>query len=182
MEKKQIRQVQLQKLGQAANSWAKTAQELELYQQLLQTPEWRAAQSVGLVLSEKVEIDTKPLILAAQSQGKKVGVPKTYPGFQMEFIHLEKTTEIIRTKFGVLEPKDGKIIPKEQLDLIIVPGLLFTEHGDRVGFGGGFYDRYLQDYPGQTIALAEDLRLTNQIIWPVEATDIQIHKILTVGD
>lgn len=182
MEKKQIRQVQLQKLGQAANSWAKTAQELDLYQQLLQTPEWQTAQSVGLVLSEKVEIDTKPLILAAQSQGKKVGVPKTYPDFQMEFIYLEKTTEIIRTKFGVLEPKDGQIIPKDQLDLIIVPGLLFTKQGDRVSFGGGFYDRYLQDYPGHTIALAEDLRLTNQIIWPVETTDIQIHKILTVGD
>lgn len=71
MEKKQIRQVQLQKLGQAANSWAKTAQELDLYQQLLQTPEWQAAQSVGLVLSEKVEIDTKPLILAAQSRAKR---------------------------------------------------------------------------------------------------------------
>ena len=182
MQKAMVRKQQLEKLADLAGSWGKQAQELALYQQLLATSAWQEARTVGLVISEALEIDTKPLFLLAQAQNKTVCVPKTLPHYQMEFIALKADTPIKRTKFGVLEPQDGRVVAKADLDLIIVPGLLFTKDGDRLGFGGGFYDRYLKDYPGKTIALADKARLLAKPTWPIEATDILIQTVLTVGE
>ncbi|WP_275493779.1 5-formyltetrahydrofolate cyclo-ligase, partial [Oenococcus oeni] len=82
--------------------------------------------------------------------------------------------------FHTLEPETSVEIPKEEIELMIVPGLAFTKSGKRLGFGAGFYDRYLADYSGRTVSLVLKDQLLENI--PNDKLDIRIKKILTPKD
>ena len=133
MNKKEFRKNQIQKLQKLSKTWEKKLDELNLYKELFKTTEWEKA--------DNFELDTFPIISTAQQQNKKVLVPKTLPNRMMEFVELTPDVKIVRTKFGVLEPESENYVNKENIDLIIVPGLAFAENGARLGFGGGFYDK-----------------------------------------
>ena len=87
---------------------------------------------------------------------------------------LTPDVKIVRTKFGVLEPESENYVNKENIDLIIVPGLAFAENGARLGFGGGFYDKYLSDYRGNKVALVDRSRYFQEPQWDVDSFDIYI--------
>ncbi|MCG4787991.1 5-formyltetrahydrofolate cyclo-ligase, partial [Roseburia faecis] len=72
----------------------------------------------------------------------------------MEFVQIDEDTEFEETGFGVLEPLAGMVLQPQEIDLIVVPGVAFTANGKRLGFGGGYYDRYLANYLGKTVSLA----------------------------
>ena len=83
------------------------------------------------------------------------------------------------TSFGVLEPKDEtRSVSRDKIDLIVVPGVAFTLKGQRLGYGGGFYDRYLSGYRGNTIALADSSRLYERPEWGEDKFDIAVQKVL----
>ena len=92
----------------------------------------------------------------------------------MEFVELTPDVKIVRTKFGVLEPESENYVNKENIDLIIVPGLAFAENGARLGFGGGFYDKYSSDYRGNKVALVDRSRYFQEPQWDVDSFDIYI--------
>ncbi|MEJ6400533.1 5-formyltetrahydrofolate cyclo-ligase [Nicoliella lavandulae] len=151
-----------------------------LYQQLFAHPDWQAADTVAITLSSAIELDTAPLISAAHAAHKQVVVPRTLPGFQMEFVVYDNDTQLAQTKFGIMEPQNGTVVPKTAIDLIIVPGLCFaTQTNDRLGFGGGFYDRYLADYQGHTISLALPAQLCATPNWDVDKYDIKVQTIIS---
>ncbi|UQS86679.1 5-formyltetrahydrofolate cyclo-ligase [Nicoliella spurrieriana] len=151
-----------------------------LYQKLFEHPDWQTAKTVAVTLSAPIELDTAPIIDRALSQGKRVVVPRTLPDFQMEFVAYDHTTPLFQTAFGIMEPKGGSVIAKPEIDLIIVPGLAFASRThDRLGFGGGFYDRYLADYQGHTISLARGPQLFETPNWDVNQFDIKIQTIIS---
>ena len=130
----------------------KTEADSQLTQRFIQLPAFQEAQTLATYLSMGHEFSTASLIQAALQSGKRVCVPRTYPQGQMEFGEYDPDI-LEKTRFGLLEPNEqGKVVDKAEIDLIHVPGLVFQSKGYRIGYGGGYYDRYLADFAGKTVS------------------------------
>lgn len=175
--KKELRQAYIARLQQLDLN-TRLNEERRLASLLYDQPEWGKAKTIALTLSQSFEIDTAPIILHARHKGQQVVVPRTLPHRQMEFVELNEDTDFDETTFGVLEPHDGRVYSPAEIDLMIVPGVAFTASGHRLGFGGGYYDRYLQNYSGKTISLALTTQLANEGEWIPEEFDQQVDKVL----
>ena len=124
----------------------------QLTQRFIQLPAFQEAKTLATYLSMGHEFSTASLIQAALQLGKRVCVPRTYPQGRMEFVEYDPDI-LEKTRFGLLEPNEkGKLVDKSEIDLIHVPGLVFQSKGYRIGYGGGYYDRYLADYTGKTVS------------------------------
>nr|WP_280639724.1 5-formyltetrahydrofolate cyclo-ligase [Lactiplantibacillus pentosus] len=182
VEKRAFRKQQLQRLSQLSDS-ARQQQNLALQRQLFAHSAWQAAQVVAITLSGDIEVATQPLIERAWAEGKTVVIPKTLPHRQMAFYPYTSTTKLARTSFGLLEPVDGQPIAKSAIDLILVPGLGYSlDRHARIGFGGGYYDRYLADYAGTKLTLAYNEMAFEHAEWPVDDYDILLDELLVAGD
>lgn len=124
----------------------------QLTQRFIQLPAFQEAKTLATYLSMGHEFSTASLIQAALQLGKRVCVPRTYPQGRMEFVEYDPDI-LEKTRFGLLEPNErGQVVDKSEIDLIHVPGLVFQSKGYRIGYGGGYYDRYLADYTGKTVS------------------------------
>lgn len=173
--KNTVRKNILKKLKEAPQK-QRQALEIELYQQLFQSTDWQKAKTIAITLSQPFEFNTKPMIEQAWQEQKIVVVPRTEPARQMSFIPIQNFEKLVMTPFGVLEPsKQLEAYPKEQIDLMIVPGVGFKRTGERIGFGGGYYDRYLADFNGVTASLIFQEQLAEN--WLPENTDIPVKQL-----
>ncbi|KLV24647.1 5-formyltetrahydrofolate cyclo-ligase [Bacillus altitudinis] len=151
-----------------------------LHEHVLQLSEWKQAKTIALTMSRGKEIPTMPLIEKAWEEGKTVCIPTCFPKTkEMVFYEYTPETKMTSSYFGLMEPDplEATVVHKEAIDLIIVPGVCFDQRGYRIGFGGGYYDRYLADYHGVTIALCLSLQQTRHI--PAEAHDIPVSMIVS---
>ena len=124
----------------------------QLTQRFIQLPAFQEAKTLATYLSMGHEFSTASLIQAALQLGKRVCVPRTYPQGRMEFVEYDPDI-LEKTRFGLLEPNEkGKLVEQSEIDIIHVPGLVFQSKGYRIGYGGGYYDRYLADYTGKTVS------------------------------
>ena len=123
-----------------------------LIQRLRSLLAYQEASVIATYLSFPHEVDTSFLIDAALEDGKQVVIPKTYPKGRMEFAVYDPQ-KLKSTAFGLLEPEDGaQVVDQSEIDLIHVPGVAFQKDGYRLGYGGGYYDRYLADFDGATVS------------------------------
>ncbi len=179
MEKKQMRLYIKKKLS----TLVKTEYEQRCHritQLLYALPEWRQSNVVALTVSAPFEVDTWSIIRHAWMNGKKVCVPKCEPlTKEMQFYLLSDFQELEKVYAGIYEPIIDKTsaISCECIDFMIVPGLLFNKNGYRIGFGGGYYDRFLPNFTGYTVSLAFSFQLSDDI--PVEVHDLPVQKIVT---
>lgn len=156
----------------------KKQHETRLIQQLLLHPHWEAAKTIGVTLSQGMELNTQPIIEAAWRDGKQVVVPRTLPNRQMDFVSYTRETPVQLSKFGVLEPiRELPQVAKAAIDFILVPGVAFKENGYRIGFGGGYYDRYLADYNGKTLSLVMPTQVSEA--WQTDEFDVPVDTLLT---
>lgn len=148
---------------------------------LASSPEFMAARVVMLYLSTPTEVDTSPLALRAWQAGKTVVVPKvSWNQRRMLPVEISSLADQMTTSGpGVREPIDGKPVPLDLIDLVVVPGLGFTEKGYRIGRGMGFYDRFLaqDDFYGVSCGLAFDDQLVPSL--PVLDHDIPLSMLVT---
>lgn len=180
--KKEMRRAYIARLQQLDMN-TRLHEEHRLSSLLFDTQEWLGAQTIALTMSHSFEIDTAPLILHARHLGQTVVVPRTLSNHQMEFVTIDEGTDFVETSFGVLEPEDGQVVKPDDIDLMIVPGIAFTLDGDRLGFGGGYYDRYLEKYHGPTTSLALTTMIASKGDWAVDDHDHQIdHLVSLVGN
>ena len=123
-----------------------------LTERLLQHPFYQEAEVIATYLSFSHEFQTQELIEQTLKDGKKVLIPKTYPKGRMEFVVYDPQ-QLVKTSFGLLEPQGNlEVVDTSQIDLIHVPGLAFTTEGYRIGYGGGYYDRYLENFAGHSLS------------------------------
>ena len=149
-------------------------------EKLFALPEWLAAGTVAVTVSLYPELDTEPVIRRAWQEGKRVAVPKCIPAErQMDFRYLASFDELETVYAGLREPDPARTesASKHEIDFLAVPGLAFTETGGRLGFGGGYYDRYLPGYGGKLAALAFEEQILDML--PAEPHDVRIPKIIT---
>ena len=131
----------------------------DLTAQLLAHPLFRAARSLYAYLSYNQEVRTLPLIRQAQALGKRVAVPKVYGETDMRFLWLDDPARIAPGAYGIPEPVDDGPEADDPAALVLMPGLAFDPQGHRLGYGGGFYDRFLAAEPHPTIALCYAFQL-----------------------
>ena len=149
--KKTLRKETIAAMKQLPES-VKTQADEELTQRLLELPAFQEAKTLATYLSFDHEVSTAGLIQAALQLGKRVCVPRTYPQGRMEFVEYDPDI-LEKTRFGLLEPNEkGKLVDKSEIDLIHVPGLVFQSKGYRIGYGGGYSDRFLADFAGKTVS------------------------------
>ncbi|MFD1466324.1 5-formyltetrahydrofolate cyclo-ligase [Lapidilactobacillus mulanensis] len=179
INKKELRQQQIENLQQLDRATRKKY-EHDLYEQLFADPSFQAADSIGITYSSNFEINTLPIIKQAWQLDKEIYLPRTIAdGHQMNFIRYDKHDKLERSKFGVLEPLDAPQKVENYLDLIIVPGLAYTDFPHwRIGFGGGYYDRFLAKYPATTISLAFPSMYFETLDWETFSYDRLIDRVL----
>ena len=153
----------------------KQAMDRALTERFLQHPFYQEAKVIATYLSFPHEFQTQGLIKQALKEGKKVLIPKTYPKGRMEFVVYDPQ-QLAKTSFGLLEPQgDLEVVEPSQIDLIHVPGLAFTTEGYRIGYGGGYYDRYLENFAGQTMSTIYPCQIQN---FNSEDHDIPVQEVL----
>lgn len=146
-----------------------------LTERLLQHPFYQEAEVIATYLSFSHEFQTQELIEQTLKDGKKVLIPKTYPKGRMDFV-VYNPQQLVKTSFGLLEPQgDLEVVDASQIDLIHVPGLAFTTEGYRIGYGGGYYDRYLEHFPGHTLSTIYPCQIQDFI---PENHDIPVQEVL----
>lgn len=173
--KESLRKLGIQELKKIAASGDKHEKEQKIYRQLFQSEEWKRAHVIGLTMSNEIEVATKPIIETAWAEGKTILVPRTRPKRKMGFFQIDNRTIFEQTKFGVLEPISDRYFAPEKIDLLIVPGVVYHTSGYRIGFGGGYYDRYLAKYTNQTCSLVFHEQLNDQ--WVPESFDKKIQRL-----
>lgn len=150
-----------------------------LYVKLFNSIEWQKAESIGITASTEIEINTNPIIQKAKLEGKTIFMPKVISSTEMEFKIFDQMTNMKKSKFGIMEPENGRVGNVNDIDLLIIPGLAFdVTTGDRLGFGGGYYDRVLKEYPGNTIALSDSISKFEKSIWEVDDFDQKVKRII----
>ncbi len=126
------------------------------------------------------EINITPLINQMLAAGIEVICPKTLPKRQLENRVLYSMDQLENGPFGTRHPAGSEIFPG-QYDLIIVPGLAFDEHQNRLGYGGGYYDRFLAGYAeARTVGICYPFQKKNTI--PLEAHDVQLNMLVCPPD
>lgn len=173
MEKRELRQTIIGQL-KVQDSALKKKKDAELLQALVATRAYQDSRVIATYLAFDFEYDTSLLITQAQKDGKLIVVPKTYPKGRMIF-GLYDEEQLALTRFGLREPVSDVAFDKNQIDLIHVPGVAFNEQGFRVGYGAGYYDRYLSDYEGATISTIYDFQRAD---FKEDAHDVAVKEVL----
>ena len=122
------------------------------------------------------EVRTVPMLRQALRDGKRVAVPKVF-GDEMRFIYLEDLDAVEKGYAGIPEPVADGPVANDPTALVLMPGLAFDAEGHRIGYGGGFYDRFLEDEPQHpTLALCYDFQMLEHL--DTEAHDIPVDQVI----
>lgn len=136
-----------------------------IHEALLKEPAYQEADVVLAYMSFSSEVDTRFLIEHAWNHGKRVAVPKCRDGQQMDFYYITGKDQVAPGKYGIMEPTTSHLVDTKdgQNYICLLPGLAFNEKCSRLGYGGGYYDRFLSQNPEITrVMLAYELEKTDE--------------------
>ena len=179
LEKKNIRQTILQKRLSLTETEISDA-EVQMLTILKNCDFFKKSNSIHIYISKKYEPKTSKIIKFCWKRSKVVNVPCVIPGTGVLFhSELNSFNDLSKGDFGVLEPTPKKRIASkpENFDLVIVPGIAFDINGGRIGYGKGFYDRFLLQTRAFRLALAFDFQVIESI--PAELHDVPMNGIIT---
>ena len=138
--------------------------------------EYRQAKTIYGYLPYNQEVRTIPMLERALTEGKQVAVPKVY-GDTMKFIYLTDLNRVEKGYAGIPEPMDDEPIADDPTALVLMPGLAFDREGHRIGYGGGFYDKFLAEEPNHpTVALCYQFQMLEKL--ETEEFDVPVDRVL----
>lgn len=147
-----------------------------IFTKVINLEEYKQSKLVLVYVSLKDEVDTFKLIEHSLEIGKRVAVPKCIKN-DIEFFYIESLNELEKGKFDILEPKTNKKVEDFASSICIIPGIAFDKEMSRIGYGKGFYDRFLKNYCGIKIGLAYRECICEKI--DNDINDVKIDKIIT---
>jgi 5-formyltetrahydrofolate cyclo-ligase len=163
-------------------SSARAAADARILLRLEQLPAWRDARLVLTYVSFGSEVDTHALMQAAWASGKRVAAPRCRPSHTLDFFEISSEDDLEPGLRGLMEPspESGQPLTAPQMvgSVCIVPGLVFDADGYRIGYGGGYYDRFLAFYPGEKVALVRAQQLSGNPL-PHDAHDIPVDWLVS---
>lgn len=149
-----------------------------LLERFLSLPQLASHSSILLYFGMPPEPDTAQLFTPLMARGIRIFLPRCLPHRQMEARQYCGKSSLSPGSFGIPEPDEScPSVRKEELSLILVPALCCDVYGNRLGHGGGYYDRYLSDYSGLTVALCRDALMSPAL--PTEEHDRPVDLVLT---
>jgi 5-formyltetrahydrofolate cyclo-ligase len=181
MDKKSLRK-QVLHIRAELTEEARREKSAVIRRNILDFPLFHAAQCVFTFIPFGNEVDIKAVIDEGKNAGKRIAIPKTFVKEKyMVPYEYEGSGELVQGVYGIQEPEPGKakIVQPSEIDLILVPGVAFDRKGGRLGYGGGFYDRFLAGYDGRPplVAVCFKDQLVEEV--PMETHDFQVDYIVT---
>ena len=175
MDKKELRrQIREQKRAMTREQIDSASQRLA--QLLFETDLYKNASVLYGYMPYNQEVNTRYVLERALRDGKRVAVPKVY-GDTMNFIYLEDLSQVAPSSMGIPEPIADEPIARDERALVLMPGLAFDKAGNRMGYGGGYYDKFLAAEPTHpTVALCYDFQLVDTI--PTDVYDIPVDLVI----
>lgn len=179
-QKKQLRG-ELLRLRRETPRQQKQAIDRQICQHVINSPEYRQAQTIFAYWSTDEEIDTHAILADARQRGKRVCVPKCLKGHRMIARQICSEADLTEQTFGIPEPGEqcSEIAP-EEIDLCLVPALACDASGIRLGYGGGFYDRFLPQTAACRMVLCAQERFLQQV--PAEQHDMHCDCVVTENE
>lgn len=180
--KSEIRSIYLKKRGQISVN-QKKAWDSSIFNQLINLNSYIIAETIHIYVanSEKNEVDTTQTIHYSLLNGKKVVIPKVVDEGLLKHYEIKSTSNLSRNQWGILEPEDGNEFNTQDLDLIIVPIVAGDRQRNRLGYGKGFYDRFLEKSNAIKVGLLYDLQIHPEKL-PVESFDIPLDLLLSQSE
>ena len=149
-----------------------------IFNKLTQLEVFKTCQILFIYVSRNKEVDTIKIIKYALELGKTVCVPKCFENSQMKAYEIKSFDDLERGRFNILEPKSySKEIDKNDIDLAIIPCVTCNVDNNRLGYGKGFYDRFLEDADMKKVCLCRKQVLQEKI--PVDKNDVKMDIVLT---
>lgn len=153
----------------------------QIHENLFNSTYWQESSVIGITLSADPEWDTYMIIKKAWAEHKQVTIPVTNEETHtMNFYLIDSLKELKEGTYKIKEPLNQSIeryFDKKAIDLMIVPGVVFDEEGYRIGFGKGYYDRYLNGFNNNKISLLAEFQIIKQI--PTNEYDISVDCLIT---
>ena len=147
-----------------------------LGEQFFASPLYQQARTIYGYLSYNQEVRTVPILEQALRDGKRVAVPKVY-GDEMRFIYLDDLSQVEKGYAGIPEPIADEPVADDSTALVLMPGLAFDRQGHRIGYGGGFYDKFLAAEPNHpTLALCYEFQMLEHL--DTEEFDVPVDCVL----
>lgn len=175
MDKKELRR-KIRELKRAMTEEQIQDCSAKLGELFVNTAAYQNARTIYGYLPYNQEVRTVPMLEQALADGKRVAVPKVY-GDEMRFIYMTDLSLVAKNDMGIPEPVADGPVADDPTALVLMPGLAFTEKGDRMGYGGGFYDKFLQAEPGHpTVALCYGFQMMESL--PVQEHDVPVDLVL----
>ncbi len=175
MDKTQLRRQIREMKRQMTENQIETAS-ARLGELFAKTEQYRQAKTIYGYLPYNQEVRTTHMLERALREGKRVAVPKVY-GDEMKFIYLTDFSDLEENSWGIPEPVSDGPVASDTTALVLMPGLAFTKNGDRMGYGGGFYDKFLASESNHpTVALCYAFQLVDEI--PTDDYDIPVDLVL----
>ncbi len=150
----------------------------EIIKRLINTKEYQKSKVIALYSNISSEVETKELIKISL-ENKKVVLPKINKDNTMDFYEIKCLKDLEIGAFNIKEPKvkNKKPIKKEEIDLMIIPGICFDKNKNRIGYGKGYYDKYLSNTNIKKIGLCYEEQITKEI--KSDKTDISLDYLIT---
>ena len=183
LEKQRLREERLA-AREALSEQERSVLDDRITQKLLATSEYVEATTVLTYVSVSSEVSTRMFIESALRDGKTVAVPRCLPGHCLEFVAIVSLEQLVAAPFNLLEPaKELPALTEDQTinSICIVPALLVDIKGYRLGYGAGFYDRFLSTFPGKKICLAYQQSLSRTTL-PHTAFDVAVDVVITESE
>lgn len=173
--KEQLREIYLKKRKNLAYLNNLKANNLKIFSNVISSSDFKKSENIFIYYSTDEEIDTREMISYCLKIGKQVYIPKITGKSKMSVSKLEYTSKLKLNKFSIYELDD--IVENPVIDLVICPALAVNIYGYRLGYGGGYYDRFLADNKLSTIVLCLDENIINDDF--KDEFDIKMDKIIT---
>lgn len=149
-----------------------------LFRRFLALPQVEEYRTLLLFYGMGTEPDTRRLFQPLLERGKTILLPRCLPGHLLELRRYRGEEHLRRHRYGMLEPDDScPVLPYQAAELALVPALCYDETGMRLGRGGGYYDRFLTEFPGKTVGLCREMLLQARV--PAQAHDCGVELVLT---
>lgn len=154
---------------------------IEIANQLLELPIWdKTYYHIFLPIEEQNEIDTSYVLSILQGKDKEIILPKSnFKDTSLNHYLFTDTTRIKKNEYNIPEPVDGIEVPISKIDVVFIPLLVFDKNGNRIGYGRGFYDRFLAKCNPKTIKIGLSFFDEDQQIINVSENDIKLSYCIT---
>lgn len=158
----------------------KQIMDYKVFTNIINSNGYKNSTNIFLFVSYNSEVDTHRIINYSLENGKRVFLPKVISREAgMETIEIKSFSDLEKSKYGILEPYGNKYASPEEIEVVFAPGLAFDKKGGRLGYGAGFYDRYLMLLKKTTakIGLCYSFQVIENV--PMEEYDIKMDGIIT---